>query len=96
MTTSDIFIHTGWPQISGRKGQKQIRPKKSEVGFLIVSEIVPRSCSGPDPRVNAYCTHFLEVFGLKNQIPTVKMTYILGSNTLKFDFKDRAYIENSD
>ena len=32
----------------------------SEAGFLIVSEIVPRSCPGPDSRVNVYLTSFLE------------------------------------
>ena len=36
------------------------RFQKAEAGCLIVSEIVPRSCPGPDLRVNVCFTKFLE------------------------------------
>ena len=66
--------------------------------FLIVSGIVSRSC--PWSRFTSKCTFYKVsrvIWAYKTYSTAYRSKwYIWGSNMLKFNFKDRAYIENSD
>ena len=46
----------------------------SEAGFLILSQIMPRSCPGPDPRVPK-CIFYKFLLGHKNQIQLIKIIF---------------------